>query len=91
MWTSGLALALVSRHPASDAELIAYERKMVDGLQGAETKISETFAKVDSEQNTVHLLHTCTQTRIIGLFTCWCIVVSHAIVVPDASCSAHSK
>ena len=30
------------------AELIAYERKIVDVLQGTETKIGEAFAKIDS-------------------------------------------
>ena len=30
-------------------------------------------------------------THIIGLLTCWCIVVCHAIVVPNASCLAQSK
>ena len=51
------------------AELIAYERKIVDVLQGTETKIGEAFAKIDSLIGQLHQDTTMATAEMAGLAT----------------------
>ena len=48
------------------AELIAYERKIVDVLQGTETKIGEAFAKIDSLIGQLRKV-SCAHSRPLGV------------------------
>ena len=51
------------------AELIAYEQKMADGLQGDEAKNGETLAKVDSLTGQLHQDTTMATAEMAGLAT----------------------